>query len=378
MLEATSRATGPLPGVRLKQLPGFGLDQHDDGRGPLPVRGPPRTEGRSSSGALRRCTAWQIERSGRLHCGSQRSELVRDRKPAAGSMDHGGPGHRPSGLAHRSQPAARVGRVPRRDPYRRCVARSSARSAHGEEESVSNSERRSPPLPPAGAPGVARPAQRVRGAGPAAGGVRGGSEPGPGPARRGGGRQDGAAGVRCASARPGAAIARAAGVESEMELAFAGLHQLCAPLLDGLERLPGPQRDALRHGVRPERRGAAGSLPGRPGRAEPAGRGGRGAAAGLRGRRRAVARSGLGAGARVRRAAAAGGVGRAGVRGARAERRAGAGRAAGAAWSGAGRRRCPRAAGLGDPRAGWTSGCATGSSPRRAATRWRCWSCRGG
>ena len=38
---------------------------------------------------------------------------------------------------------------------------------------------------------------------------------------------------------------RAAGVESEMELAFAGLHQLCWPLLDRLGRLPGPQRDAL-------------------------------------------------------------------------------------------------------------------------------------
>ena len=31
-----------------------------------------------------------------------------------------------------------------------------------------------------------------------------------------------------------------------MELAFAGLHQLCAPMLDGLDGLPGPQRDALR------------------------------------------------------------------------------------------------------------------------------------
>jgi DNA-binding CsgD family transcriptional regulator len=41
-------------------------------------------------------------------------------------------------------------------------------------------------------------------------------------------------------------IARVAGVESEMELAFAGLHQLCAPMLDGLEALPGPQQDALR------------------------------------------------------------------------------------------------------------------------------------
>ncbi len=43
----------------------------------------------------------------------------------------------------------------------------------------------------------------------------------------------------------GIGIARAAGVESEMELAYAGLQQLCAPFLDRLERLPGPQRDAL-------------------------------------------------------------------------------------------------------------------------------------
>jgi len=43
----------------------------------------------------------------------------------------------------------------------------------------------------------------------------------------------------------GCRIARAAGVQSEMELAFAGLHQLCAPMLDRLESLPGPQRDAL-------------------------------------------------------------------------------------------------------------------------------------
>jgi DNA-binding CsgD family transcriptional regulator len=40
-------------------------------------------------------------------------------------------------------------------------------------------------------------------------------------------------------------VARALGVESEMELAFAGLHQLCAPFLNGLERLPAPQRGAL-------------------------------------------------------------------------------------------------------------------------------------
>src|SRR6202023_4211518 len=43
----------------------------------------------------------------------------------------------------------------------------------------------------------------------------------------------------------GCGLARAVGVESEMELAYAGLQQLCAPCLDRLERLPGPQRDAL-------------------------------------------------------------------------------------------------------------------------------------
>ena len=37
----------------------------------------------------------------------------------------------------------------------------------------------------------------------------------------------------------------AVGVESEMELAFAALHQLCAPMLDRLDRLPDPHRDAL-------------------------------------------------------------------------------------------------------------------------------------
>ena len=54
-------------------------------------------------------------------------------------------------------------------------------------------------------------------------------------------------------------VVRAAGAESEMELAFAGLHLLCAPLLDRLDRLPVPQRDALgvafglREGAAPDR-----------------------------------------------------------------------------------------------------------------------------
>jgi DNA-binding CsgD family transcriptional regulator len=41
-------------------------------------------------------------------------------------------------------------------------------------------------------------------------------------------------------------MVRAVGVESEMELAYAGLHQLCAPMLGRLDRLPKPQHDALR------------------------------------------------------------------------------------------------------------------------------------
>ncbi|WP_344335386.1 AAA family ATPase, partial [Kitasatospora putterlickiae] len=43
----------------------------------------------------------------------------------------------------------------------------------------------------------------------------------------------------------GPRTARVTGVQSEMELPYAGLHQLCAPFLDRLGRLPAPQRDAL-------------------------------------------------------------------------------------------------------------------------------------
>ena len=44
----------------------------------------------------------------------------------------------------------------------------------------------------------------------------------------------------------GCLVARAVAVQSEMELAFAGLHQLCAPMLDQAEVLPVPQREAPR------------------------------------------------------------------------------------------------------------------------------------
>ena len=48
-----------------------------------------------------------------------------------------------------------------------------------------------------------------------------------------------------ADAASGCRVVRAAGVQSEMELAFAGLQQLCAPMLDHVDELPVPQRDAL-------------------------------------------------------------------------------------------------------------------------------------
>jgi DNA-binding CsgD family transcriptional regulator len=43
----------------------------------------------------------------------------------------------------------------------------------------------------------------------------------------------------------GCQVARVTGVQSEMELAFAGLHQLCTPMLSRVQGLPGPQREAL-------------------------------------------------------------------------------------------------------------------------------------
>src|SRR6266566_1000620 len=48
-----------------------------------------------------------------------------------------------------------------------------------------------------------------------------------------------------AETAPDFRAARAEGIESEMELPFAALHQLCGPMLSRLGRLPGPQREAL-------------------------------------------------------------------------------------------------------------------------------------
>jgi DNA-binding CsgD family transcriptional regulator len=44
----------------------------------------------------------------------------------------------------------------------------------------------------------------------------------------------------------GCRVARVAGMQSEMEFAFAGIHQLCTPMLDRADGIPAPQRDALR------------------------------------------------------------------------------------------------------------------------------------
>src|ERR687897_274898 len=49
----------------------------------------------------------------------------------------------------------------------------------------------------------------------------------------------------CARQASGFRVAKLGGVESEMELPFAGLHQLCAPMLGRLGALPEPQRAAL-------------------------------------------------------------------------------------------------------------------------------------
>jgi predicted ATPase len=50
----------------------------------------------------------------------------------------------------------------------------------------------------------------------------------------------------CARQAVGCRLAQIAGVESELALPWAALHQLCAPLLDGLPALPEPQQQALR------------------------------------------------------------------------------------------------------------------------------------
>src|SRR5690348_7029203 len=44
----------------------------------------------------------------------------------------------------------------------------------------------------------------------------------------------------------GLRVAEVEGIQAEMELSFAGIHRLCAPMLAGLDVLPEPQQNALR------------------------------------------------------------------------------------------------------------------------------------
>ena len=82
----------------------------------------------------------------------------------------------------------------------------------------------------------------------------------------------------------GCRVVRAVGIESEMELPFAAVHQLSQPLLENLERLPAPQRVALETAFGINFRGAARSVLRRARSAEPVRRTGRSAAADLPGR----------------------------------------------------------------------------------------------
>ena len=111
-------------------------------------------------------------------------------------------------------------------------------------------------------------------------------------------------------------LAQLTGVEAEMELPFAGIHQLCATMLDRLDALPAPQRDALSVALGLTTGEVPDRVPGRTGRAQPAVGGGGGAAAALSRGGRAVAGCRLEPGPRPRRATGAGGVG--GDRGRRA------------------------------------------------------------
>ena len=106
---------------------------------------------------------------------------------------------------------------------------------------------------------AARSARRARGAGRAARRARGPAAA----ACWSCGARRASARRRCSSTRSNRrrtfTLLRAVGVESEMELPFAALHQLCAPIDDVVDRLPAPQREALeitfglRAGAAPDR-----------------------------------------------------------------------------------------------------------------------------
>ena len=174
----------------------------------------------------------------------------------------------------------------------------------------------------------------------------------------------------------GCRIARASGVQSEMPLAFAELASAVRADDGRRGRTAGATARRAAGGVRAGAGGCAGSLPGRPGRAEPAGRGVRRRALGVPDRRRAMARRCVRAGSDLRRKAPAGGADRDGVRRPRAQRFGPAGRPPGADSSTGSRTKTHAACSRRSSAGGSTSVSATGSWRRRAATRWRSWSCR--
>ena len=98
------------------------------------------------------------------------------------------------------------------------------------------------------------------------------------------------------SSAPGWRVVRTVGVESEAELPFAALQQLCSSSLDLLEGLPGPQRDALSVAFGLTLGDRRREVPRGVGDAEPIFQNGGRSAAYLCGRRCAVARSRVGPG----------------------------------------------------------------------------------
>ena len=183
----------------------------------------------------------------------------------------------------------------------------------------------------------------------------------------------------CARQASGFRVVQIAGVESEMELPYAGLHQLCAPMLDQLDAPPEPQQDALRvaFGLSLGRRSRTASWSRwRPSACWPQAAEERPLlclvddAQWLDGASGQVAR--------LRGAPPAGRVGGDRVRRPRAERRAAARRACRSCRSEASPTRTPVRCSRRSSRVDSTSASATGSSPRPAAIRWRCSSCRAG
>ena len=166
-----------------------------------------------------------------------------------------------------------------------------------------------------------------------------------------------------------------AGVQSDMELAFAGLQQLCAPLMDRFDELPPAAARGAERRLRPRSRTDARPLPGRVGSAEPDGRRRQRPAPALHHRRRAVARPGVGADALV--------SSRGGCWPSRSPWSSRPATAARRRWPGCRNWRstgcltatpasCLSSVILG----GSMRGCETASSLRRAAFRWHCSRCR--